>query len=438
MGKTKPVAHHVGWTTRHRCVSAVIVLIWITSAVAQGTASGNDVTTILKAAPDALAGRPGAGFRITYRWQAAPMDGDYTAFVHVIDGEGTTVLQDDHQPPTPTSKWQGLVTYMRTVSLEKWKVEDKRTIDIALAEGRYAILAGLYDKKSGQKISLNAGPDVTMVGEGRYRIGTLTVDKEAPTPGPGEKTLDLTGYHVTFNEEFDDLSVSAWGPTGPGGTRWMAHTPWHGDFGDAQFTDPKPGFPFTVKNGVLRIEARQEDGRWRSGLLSAVDPNGNGFTQQYGYFECRTKFPKGPGTWPAFWLMGTKSLKHVPGNTGPRLNPEVDVVEHYGHWPWRFHYALHQWGLGGLKGKHDEKRLVVFGTEDDFHTYGVLIDERYIVLYFDGVELHREPTPECVKTPLFPLVNLALGPGWPIDKTPNPSYMYVDYVKIWQKAEGNL
>ncbi len=132
--------------------------------------------------------------------------------------------------------------------------------------------------------------------------------------------------------------------------------------------------------------------------------------------------------------MGTKSLKRVPGNTGPRLNPEVDVVEHYGHWPWRYHYVLHQWGLAGAESKHDGERFPIFGMEDDFHTYGVLIDERNIVLYFDGVELHREPTPECVKTPLFPLVNLALGPGWPVDKTPSPSYMYVDYIKIWQKG----
>jgi beta-glucanase (GH16 family) len=131
--------------------------------------------------------------------------------------------------------------------------------------------------------------------------------------------------------------------------------------------------------------------------------------------------------------MGTKSLKGLPGNTGPRVNPEIDVIEHYGHWPWRYHYVLHQWGRDGAKSKHDGKRFVVFGTEDDFHTYGVMIDEREIILYFDGVELHREPTPECVKTPLFPLVNLALGSGWPTDKTPNPSYMFVDYVKVWQK-----
>ncbi|WP_204271793.1 hypothetical protein, partial [Escherichia coli] len=49
--------------------------------------------------------------------------------------------------------------------------------------------------------------------------------------------LDLTGYTLTFAEEFDSLSVSPWGP----GSRWIAHTPWNGDFGDARFVDPRPG-----------------------------------------------------------------------------------------------------------------------------------------------------------------------------------------------------
>jgi len=57
--------------------------------------------------------------------------------------------------------------------------------------------------------------------------------------------LDLTPYHVTFADEFDQLDVSAWGPH----TRWIAHTPWNGDFGDAAFSNPAPEFPFTIENG---------------------------------------------------------------------------------------------------------------------------------------------------------------------------------------------
>ncbi len=61
--------------------------------------------------------------------------------------------------------------------------------------------------------------------------------------------LDLSKLSMVFREDFDErLSVSPWGPN----TRWTAHTPWHGEFGDAQFADPVLGFPFTVSDGILR------------------------------------------------------------------------------------------------------------------------------------------------------------------------------------------
>ena len=68
---------------------------------------------------------------------------------------------------------------------------------------------------------------------------------------------------------------------------------------------------------------------------------------------------------------------------------------------------------------------------DDFHTYGLLVDSEEITFYFDGVELRRVKTPEEARAPLYMLVNLALGGGWPIDKTPNPSFMYVDYIRAY-------
>ena len=48
---------------------------------------------------------------------------------------------------------------------------------------------------------------------------------------------------------------------------------------------------------------------------------------------------------------------------------------------------------------------------DDFHTYGVLVEEDFITFYFDGVELRKDRTPKEAKVPLYLMVDLALGGG---------------------------
>jgi hypothetical protein len=70
-----------------------------------------------------------------------------------------------------------------------------------------------------------------------------------------------------------------------------------------------------------------------------------------------------------------------------------------------------------------------------FHDYGCLVERDWITLYFDGIEVWKTPTPPEHKKGLMPLLNLALGSGWPIDKTPNPSYLYVDHVRVYRKKE---
>jgi len=45
-------------------------------------------------------------------------------------------------------------------------------------------------------------------------------------------------------------------------------------------------------------------------------------------------------------------------------------------------------------------------------------------------------TPPEHNKPLMLLLNLALGPGWPIDNTPNPSVMEVDYVRVHAETES--
>ena len=370
--------------------------------------------TILPCLVTPSACRPAHGVRITYLWDAEPTGRDFTVFVHVIGPDGRLVTQHDHEPPVPTSQWTGRVEYAKMLILPT-----------DAAEGEYEIRAGLYAPKGGARQATDAAPGVAKAGENAWKIGTFRVATDAPVPKLGKPTLNLDGWRVTFNEDFDgpELSVSARGP----GTRWIAHTPYGGDFGDARFADPSPGFPFTLSNGVLCIEARRADGKWRAGLLSSVDRNGDGFSQKYGYFEMRARFPAGPGTWPAFWLLGVPKLKDKS-----LTQIEIDVVEQYGVHPNALHTTVHLWGPGG-RHTGDGDVFVVEGMADDFHRYGVMVDEAFTTFYFDGVELRRTKTPPEARVPLYLLVDLALGGGWPIENTPSPSYMYVDYVRAWAR-----
>lgn len=242
--------------------------------------------------------------------------------------------------------------------------------------------------------------------------------------------LDLHQYRLSFDEEFHRLSISAHGPN----TTWSAHTPWNGDFGDAQFADPTPGFPFTLaKSGGLRVEARKgPDGKWQSGLICSRNsdgPNAVGFVQKYGYFEMRAKLPPGPGTWPAFWLIGVNKQ---------RSSAEIDVMEQYGAFPNIYHAGIHIWRKKAPSEAKGHAVTVPDGTlTSRFNDYGVAIDPRWITFYFNRQEVWRTPTTRQFRQPFYILADLALGGGWPIVDTPNPSFLYIKYIRAYRKAGGS-
>ena len=360
----------------------------------------------------------GKSVKVTYKWSAKPMGKDYKVFVHIRDANGEMVGQDDHTPPWPTktSDWHGNIVYTRQV-----RVPGK------LVEGEYRLLAGLYDKEGKQV--LQAGTGVKEADKGMYEIGKFVVDRTAPPPpldSDKPKTLNLTGYKLTFSDEFDSVdTISAWGPLDGEKKKWISHKPDGGSFGDSLFMSQKDGFPFVVENGVLRIEAKKVGNQWQSGLICSNDPKGRGFAQKYGYFEMRAKFPEGAGVWPAFWLLSQKSASE-------KVGLEIDIIEEYGHQPEVFCATYHWWFTGGgHRGVGNS--LTVTDMSKDFHNYGFMWNEREMIWYFDGVELWRQLTPDDYHVPFYVLANLALGSGWPIDKVPNPSYMYIDYIRVYVK-----
>jgi hypothetical protein len=395
--------------------------------VLMGQPAGSEKSgiTILPVVVQPSAVPAGAAVKMCYTFKAVkPTSTAYKVFVHIIDDQRHMILQDDHEPPVGTSTpgWRGTITYER-----------RKVIPTEVKDGKYRIIVGLYNKSGRAK--LTAGEGVSLSGENSFEAGILIIDSKSPWPKADTQqapSLDLSDFQLTFREEFDGpLDVSAWGPD----TRWIAHTPWAGDFGDARFADPSSYFPFTIKDSILRIEARKdEEGKWSSGLLASNDPLGNGFSQQYGYFEMRAKLPPGPGVWPAFWLCSSYNRKDkTAGRDG---SVEIDVLEYYGRTPCSFAATVHTWQPKPHWSEGHPITTKPYEVSSGFHRYGCLIDKQHITMYFDGIEVWQCKTPPEHNKPLMLLLNLALGPGWPIDKTLNPSIMEVDYVRVYAKT-GN-
>jgi hypothetical protein len=259
--------------------------------------------------------------------------------------------------------------------------------------------------------------------------------------------LDLGKYTRTFFDDFNTMSIS--GPTGPD-ANWYA--PIHGAAGGAaKCLPPEPGplgptGPFTVKDGYLTITAKQaDDGKWYTGVMETVDREGYGFAQQYGYFECRAKFPSGKATWPAFWL------KAAAERTDRSMSrPEIDIIEWYGSDAKGHHACLHLWrapeadkwsspmtSTGHKSYIYDLRKWIPDqitnnnSTLEGFHTYGAEITPEWVIFYFDRKELVRHPMFPEYHTPMFILIDNAIVPD-KVAEAQGVKEMVVDYVAVYQ------
>jgi beta-glucanase (GH16 family) len=255
-------------------------------------------------------------------------------------------------------------------------------------------------------------------------FAALTIGVNIPSARADDQTIDPSQLKLTFDEEFKTLSISPWGP----GTRWIAHTPWAGDFGNARFDNPGPHGPFTLTSEGLQITAKQDaKGKWHAGLISSMDsigPHQTGFAQEYGYFEMSAKLPSGAGVWPAFWLIGTDRTFGTA---------EFDVMEFYGHDPTHFISTVHFWGkYHNTYGFHHVVKVASGLLSSQFNTYGVLITPVVMKVYFDRQEVWATPTLPEFRMPMYVLANLALGGGWPIKKLQSPQVMDIQYIRVYQ------
>jgi hypothetical protein len=344
------------------------------------------------------------------------------------------------------------------------------SVDLQVSVGRAysSILATVW----AADVMSPAGPSVRGVPD-RSGLATLTMDVSAIPPGPitvqiqakgpsrQTKTIFFQLYRgaadgrapdvpssvaargrsLVFAEEFNQpVSITRTGHEAD----YSAAKPTHSgaeDFGDAIFADPVQGFDTigVVDGQYLRVEIQpapadladpQGWGRTRlGGLLSSGRQGGSGFSAQYGYFEARLLAPAAPGTWPAFWMLPSDNLIKPQS-----IVAEIDAVELYGHGPTAACHSTHEYRSGTDGGvARCGKRYSTEREALSWHTYGVSVTPTDITFFIDGRVVATAPQVEGGGSPMFFLVNLALGGGWPVDlrAVQERAVLYVDYVRVY-------
>ena len=244
--------------------------------------------------------------------------------------------------------------------------------------------------------------------------------------------VNLTGYKLTFDEEFNTLSVSQSGA----GTTWAdIRSQWRFDansdigFGKSSFLDKASGFnPFGVSGGALTITGIPYTmkfgypGSWQSGLLHSE----GSFVQTYGYFEMRAKFNSVPGTWPAFWLLPVTPVH--PAGRDPSLWQELDVVEQYGAYTQGVYSNIHttepapSGQTWNFFSSHPE-------IANGYHTYGMDWEATGIKFYVDGILMGTKPPADDMTGPMYLLVDLARDASYAANAA--SMSMNVDYIRAF-------
>lgn len=285
--------------------------------------------------------------------------------------------------------------------------------------------------KTSDFVSDILGPRFRRILLGIVFLHLATASRPAFAANPASSPLDLSGYHMTFREDFKQLDINNYGP----GKTWIAHTPWNGDFGLAHFGSPTADHPFVITPGGMQIVAyKNAAGKWISGLICSRDSihaDATGFAQQYGYFEMRAKLPDGPGVWPAFWLIGTDRTYGTA---------EIDIMEYYGKFPDFFQSVEHFWSNGtnplypnGMKHGLYKNPVPPGLLTQGYNTYGVLITPDTVTFYLNRIPYWSTPTPQVYKQPFYVLADLALGGGWPIKDLKSPAVMDITYIHVYAR-----
>ena len=252
---------------------------------------------------------------------------------------------------------------------------------------------------------------------GRYYSGVHPFLARAAVTQPG-------GWRLMFDDEFvgTRLDTAKWTVADYGGSPAN---------GEQQFYSPAD---VSVSDGALVLTSERRPFNGAPYASGRVTSDGL-FSFTYGRVDFRVKDPVGRGLWPAVWLLGEGCGKGSTTGSCMWPNPgaqEIDMLEQIGSQPTADYMVLHY-------GVRDSSYKVCSYTGPDlsagYHNYSLLWGPGQIVWYVDGVQRCAQVVTAAFNTPMYLVINAAVGgywPGSPDATTTFPQRMLVKYVRVYQ------
>jgi beta-glucanase (GH16 family) len=242
-----------------------------------------------------------------------------------------------------------------------------------------------------------------------------------------ESGFNENDWELTFNDEFSDSILNR--------NVWTSKFPW----GQSTTTNDQELFidsAFSIKNGILNITAKRDtfigniyDGNsnpvqkafyFSSGLIHTR----NSFSQQYGYFEIRSRIPYGKGYWPAFWMM--------PYSGWP---PEIDIYEIDGKKPNALLMTNH---FRDNSGTHRQNSFTFLGPDftTDFHKFAIEWNPNEIIWYLDDQKIYSSSQTGIPNERMYLVLSMTVGGNLSGDadqSTPLLGNFEIDYIRVYKK-----
>lgn len=265
-------------------------------------------------------------------------------------------------------------------------------------------------------------------------IISLCVALDIPCYPMGEK-LDLDKFELTFEDNFEgELDRSVWSGHYQYGNTTVSRK---GSYWNQYLAQTKEG-NLVIPVVYLEEGMGGEGAGWYSAGVDTDADAENGFSQKFGYFECRCILPKGSDIWSAFWLMNSGVFDE---NGDGRDGTEIDIFESdcYGDFMENAVTSnLHFDGYGDAHQKHGATKFLLKNNPyEEFNTYGLEWNENEYIFYINGVETFRTDFGGVSQNEEYLILSVEMKgeDGIPSERENVPAEVaefIIDYVKVYQ------